>query len=66
MLVGEKFIPELHLRQSGFAYSSCGPFIKHRKRIIKIRETSNLKHFCKNKLDKTCFVHDAAYSDSKD
>ena len=24
---GDKFMPEMHLRQSGFTYSACGPFI---------------------------------------
>ena len=28
-LLGEdKFTPEMHLRQPGFRYSVCGPFIK--------------------------------------
>ena len=35
-------------------------------RIRKFRETFNSKHFHRNELDKTCFTHDAAYSDSKD
>ena len=39
---------------------------KHRERIKKFRETGNLKHIYKNKLDKVCFDDDAAYSDSKD
>ena len=30
-LTGDKFMPELHLKQSGFTYSACGPFIKHLK-----------------------------------
>ena len=29
LLVGGKFIPELHLRQPEFTYSACGPFTKH-------------------------------------
>ena len=37
---------ELHLK--AFTYSSCGPFTKHRERIKKFRETSNLKHLCRN------------------
>ena len=32
----------------------------------KIQKTDNLKHIYKNKLEKACFVYDAAYSDSKD
>ena len=59
-------MPELHLKQSGFAYSTCGPFTKHRERIKKFRETGNLKHLYRSELDKACFAHDAAYSDTKD
>ena len=33
---GDKFMPELHLKQSGFTYSACGRFNKHRGRIQKI------------------------------
>ena len=35
-------------------------------RIQKIREAGKLKHLYKNKLDKACCAHDAAYSDSKE
>ena len=66
LLTGDKFMPELHLKQPGFAHSACGPFNKHRERIHKFRETGNLKHLYRNELDKVCFAHDAAYSDSTD
>ena len=36
LLTGDKFTPELHLKQPGFTYSACGPFTKHRERIQKI------------------------------
>ena len=65
-MTGDKFMPESHLRQPGFTYSACGPFTKHHERIQKFRETGNLKHLYRNELDKACFAHDAAYSDSKD
>ena len=26
-------MPEMHLRQPGFTYSACGPFIKNKERI---------------------------------
>ena len=35
LLTEDKFMTELHLKQSGFTYSSCGPFTKHRERIKK-------------------------------
>ena len=38
---GEKFIPEMHLRQSGFTYSVCGPFTKHKQRIQKFMQAGN-------------------------
>ena len=66
LLSGDKFVPELHLKQQGITYSVCGPFTKHRERIQKFRETGNLKHLYRNELDKACFSHDAAYSNSKD
>ena len=65
MLARDKVMPEFHLRHPGFTYSTCGPFPKHRQRIKKFRETRNLKHVYKNVLDKACFAHDGAYSDSK-
>ena len=40
--------------------------VEHRERIQKFRETGHLKHLYRNELDKACFAHDAAYSDSKD
>ena len=66
LLVGDKFMPEIHLRQPQFTYSACGPFTKHEQRIQKFKETGDTNYVYKNELDKACFVHDAAYSDSKD
>ena len=56
-------MPELQVKLPGFTYSACGPFPKHCKRIIKFRETGNLQLLYRNELGKTCFAHDAAYSD---
>ena len=36
LLAGEKFMPEMHLKQLGFTYSACGPFTKIKERIQKI------------------------------
>ena len=66
LFTGDKFMPELHLRQPGFIYSACEPFTKYPERILKFRETANLKHLYGNELDKACFAYDAAYSDNKD
>ena len=36
LLPGNKFMPEMHLKQPGFTYSACGPFTKNKERIKKI------------------------------
>ena len=66
LLVGDKFIPEMHLRQPGFTYSACGPFTKNKERIQKFRQTGDSRYIYKNELDKACFQHDMAYGDFKD
>ena len=39
LLVGNKFMPEMHLKQPGFTYSVCGLFTKNKKRIEKFMQT---------------------------
>ena len=63
LLAGDKC---MHLRQPQFTYSACGPFTKHKQRIQKFKETGDTNYIYKNELDKACFAHDAAYSNSKD
>ena len=38
LLAGDKSMPQMHLRQLGFAYSACGPFLKNKERIKKLRK----------------------------
>ena len=33
LLPGDKFMPEMHLKQPGFTYSASRPFTKNKKRI---------------------------------
>ena len=33
LLAGDKFMPEMHLRQPQFVYSAYGPFTRHKERI---------------------------------
>ena len=66
LLVGDKFMPEMHLRQPGFTFSACRPFTKNNERIEKFMQTGNTNFIYKNKLDKACFQHDMAYGKSKD
>ena len=65
-LAGDKFMPEMHLREPRFFYSVCGPFTKHKERIKKFKETDDTLYIYRNDLDKACFQHDSAYADSKD
>ena len=60
LLAGNKFMPEMHLRQPGFTYSACGPFTKNKERTRKSR------CIYKKELNKACFQHDMAYGDFKD
>ena len=66
LLAGDRFMPEIHLRQPQFTNSACGPFTRHEERIQKFKETGDTNYIYMHELDKACFVHDAAYSDSKD
>ena len=36
LLAGDKFMPEMHLRQPGFIYSACGRFTKKQRKNTKI------------------------------
>ena len=65
LLVGYKFMPEMHLKQPSFTYSACGPFTKSKERIEKFMKTGNKDFIYKNELDKPCFQHDMAYGKSK-
>ena len=65
-LAGDKFMPEIHLKQPGFTYSAFGPFTKNKQRIEKFMQTGNKDFIFKNELDKACFQYDMAYGKSKD
>ena len=66
LVAGDKFMPEMHLRQPGFTYSACGPFTKIKERIKKFKETGNSWYIYQNELNKARYQHDMAYGDFKD
>ena len=39
LLMGDKFMPEMHLKQPGFTYSAYGPFTKNKEIIEKFIQT---------------------------
>ena len=65
LLVGDKFLHELHLIQPRFTYSACRPFTKNRERIKTFMETGDTRYIYRHKLNKACFQYDMAY-DFKD
>ena len=66
LLAGDKYMPEMHLKQPGFTHSACGPFTKNKERIQKLKETGDTSYIYKNELDKAWFQTDTAYGDFKD
>ena len=66
LLVREKFMHEVHLRQPGFTCSGCEPFTKNKERIEKFTEMVDSPYFYQNELDKSCFQDDIAYREFKD
>ena len=55
LLAGDKFMPEMHLKQPGFTYSARGPFTKNKERIKKFKEIRDTSYIYKSELDKACF-----------
>ena len=37
ILTGDKFMPEMHLRQPQFTYCACGSFTKNKEKIQKLK-----------------------------
>ena len=66
LLAGDEFMPEMHLKQTGFTCVACGPLSKNKDLIQKFKETGASRYISKNELNKACFQHDMAYGGFKD
>ena len=66
LLVKDKFMAKMHLKQSGFTYSACEPFARNRERIQNFKVTGDSRYIYQNELDKACFKHNTTYGDFKD
>ena len=66
LLVGDKFMPETHLKQPWYTCNACETFTKYKERIQKFKETGYLRYIYQNELDKACFQHGMGYGDFKD
>ena len=40
---GNKFMPEMYLKQPRFTYSACGPFTKNKQKPQKFKETGDTR-----------------------
>ena len=58
LLAGDKFIPEIHLRQPGFTYSACRSFTKNKNEL-----QNSKKKEIQDIFIKTRFHHDMACVD---
>ena len=43
LLAGDKFMPEVHLKQPGSTYSACRPVTKNKERIQKFKEMNLIR-----------------------
>ena len=66
LFAGDKFMPEMHLKQPGFTYRACETFTKNKERIQKFIQTIYTSYIYKNDIDKACFQHDMGYGKYKD
>ena len=48
LLAGDKYMPEMHLKQPEFTYSTCGSFTKNKYIIQKLKETGDMNYIYKN------------------
>ena len=65
LLAGDKFMPEMHLKQPQFVYSACGLFTRHKERIKEFKRTGDTRLLYRNELD-ACFKQNATYTKYKD
>ena len=65
LLAADKFMPEMHLKETGFTYSACRSFTRNKERIEKFMQTGNTDFIYRNEFDKAYFQHDMAYGKSK-
>ena len=45
LLAGDKFMPEMHLKQPRFPYSACRPFTRNKQRTQKIYANRRYKPY---------------------
>ena len=66
LLAGEKYMPEMHLKQPRVTCSACGSFTKNKEWIQKFKETGDTNYIYKKEFNKACFQYGMVYGDFKD
>ena len=55
LLAGEKFMPEMHLKQPEFTCSACGPFTRNKEKIKNLKKQELQIIFTKMSLTRYAF-----------
>ena len=55
LLIFDKFLPEMHLKQPGFTYSTCRPFTKKKKEFKNLKKQEIQAIYTKMNLVKLVF-----------
>ena len=55
LIAGDKFVPEMHLKQLGFTYSTCGPFTKKKNKFKNLKKQDIQAIFTKVNLIRLVF-----------
>ena len=55
LIAGDKFMPEMHLKQLGFTYSTCGPFTKKKNKFKNLKKQDIQAIFTKVNLIRLVF-----------
>ena len=50
LLVGDKFMPEIHLKQPGFTCNTCGPLLKIKKELKSFKSKDLVKRTQSDKV----------------
>ena len=66
VLLGDKFMPEMHLRQPDLYIVLADHLLEINKEFKNLCKPEILNYIYKNELDKACFQYDMAYGKYKD
>ena len=66
LLAGDKFMPEMHLRQPYLFIVLVVLLLDIKKEFKKLNKQSDTRYIYRNELDKSCFQYDSAFADHKD